>query len=49
MKMPLSTEVDLGPGHIVLDGDPASPRNGQIGLLTKLANVIANIDMVTFC
>ena len=21
--MPLSTEVDLGPGHIVLDGDPA--------------------------
>jgi len=31
MKMPLSTEalgteVDLGPGHIVLDGDPAPPR-----------------------
>jgi len=21
MKMPLSTEVDLSPGHIVLDGD----------------------------
>jgi len=24
--MPLGTEVGLGPGHIVLDGDPASPR-----------------------
>jgi len=23
MKMPLGTEVDLGPGHIVLDGVPA--------------------------
>jgi len=23
MKMPLGTEVDLGPGHIVLDGDAA--------------------------
>ena len=26
-KMPLGTEVDLGPGHIVLDG-PSSPRKG---------------------
>ena len=25
MKTPLGTEVDLGPGHIVLDGDPALP------------------------
>jgi len=25
MKAPLGTEVDLGPGHIVLDGDPAPP------------------------
>ena len=23
--MPLGIEVDLGPGHIVLDGDPAPP------------------------
>jgi len=27
MKTPLGTEVDLGPGHIVLDGVPA-PANG---------------------
>ena len=26
MKTPLGTEVDLGSCHIVLDGDPASPR-----------------------
>jgi len=25
MKTPLGTEVYLGPGHIVLDGDPAPP------------------------
>ena len=25
IKMPLGTEVGLGPGHIVLDGDPAIP------------------------
>ena len=23
--MPLGTEVGLGPGHILLDGDPAPP------------------------
>jgi len=26
IKMPLGREVDLGPGNIVLDGDPASPK-----------------------
>jgi len=26
IKMPLGTEVGLGPGDIVLDGDPAPPR-----------------------
>jgi len=25
IKMPLGTEVDLGPGDIVLDGEPAPP------------------------
>ena len=28
VKMPLGTEVDLAPGHIVLDRDPALPRKG---------------------
>jgi len=26
--MPLGTEVGLGPGHVMLDGDPAPPRKG---------------------
>jgi len=28
MKTPLGTEVDLVPGHIVLDEDPAPPAKG---------------------
>jgi len=28
IKMPLGTELGLGPGHIVLDRNPASPRKG---------------------
>jgi len=28
IMMPLGTEVGLGPGYIVLDGDPASPQKG---------------------
>jgi len=28
IKMPLGTEVDLVPGDIILDGDPAPPRKG---------------------
>jgi len=27
--MPLGTKVGLGPGHIVLDGDPAAPKGAQ--------------------
>jgi len=26
--MPLETEVGLGPGHIVLNGNPAPPQKG---------------------
>jgi len=29
IKMPLGTEVGLGPGHIVLDGDPAPSSHGK--------------------
>ena len=29
IKMPLGTEVGLGPSDIVLDGDPASPKTGH--------------------
>ena len=29
MKTPLGTEVDLGPGHIVLDGVPAPAKGAH--------------------
>ena len=29
IKMPLGADVGLGPGHIVLDGDPAPPKGAQ--------------------
>jgi len=29
MKTPLGMEVDVNPGHILLDGDPAPPRKGH--------------------
>jgi len=29
IKMPLGIEVGLGPGHIVLDGDPAPPKGTE--------------------
>ena len=29
IKMPVGTEVGLGPGDIVLDGDPAPPKKGH--------------------
>jgi len=32
MKMPLGTEVDLGPGHAVLDGVPALHKRGTAAL-----------------
>jgi len=29
IKMPLGMKVGLGPGHIVLRGDPAHPKGAQ--------------------
>jgi len=28
--MPLDTEVGIGPGDVVLDGDPAPPKEAQL-------------------
>jgi len=37
--MPLGVEVGLGPGHIVLDGDPASPTERVTAAVRFLAHV----------
>ena len=39
MKMPLGTEVDLGPSHIVLDGDPAPPPPREKSIAVPLFSV----------
>jgi len=49
--MPLGTEVGLGPGDIVLDGDPAPSRKGAhqpplFGLLAKRSPISATAELV---
>ena len=42
MKMPLGTEVGLGPGDFVLDGDPAPlPRKGCRGPNFQPISIVA--------
>jgi len=52
MKTPLGTEVDLGPGHIALDGDPAPPlRKGQSSPLPCLRpmSIVATVVHLSYC
>ena len=42
-KVPLGTEVGLGPGDIVLDGDPAPPC-WNFDLLADKVEVVPDID-----
>jgi len=39
--MKLGTKVGLGPGHIVLDGDPAPPPKGGTAPNFRLMSVVA--------
>jgi len=53
IKMLLSMEVGLGPGHIVLDGEPAPPIKGHsppkknYAILTKTVN--AYLSSISYC
>ena len=42
IKMKLSTEIGLGPGHIVLDGNPASPPKRGTAPNFRPMSVVAN-------
>jgi len=45
MKMKLGTQVGLGPGHIVLDGDPPpSPQRGTAPNLRPISVVAKWLD-----
>ena len=51
MKTPLGMEVDLGPGHIVLDGDPGpSPRErGTAAPSFWPMSVVATVAHLSYC
>jgi len=50
MKTKLGTEVDLGPGHIVLDGDRAPPAKGaQQPPPFRPMSIVATVAHLSYC
>ena len=48
IKMPLSTEVDLGPANIVLNGDPAAPHFWPMSIVAKRSPISATADLLLY-
>jgi len=49
MKTPLGTEVDLGPGHIVLDGVPAPAKVAQKPSSFRPMSSVATVAHLSYC
>jgi len=50
MKTPLGTEIDLDPGHIVLDGDPACLAKGaQQSPSFRPMSIVATVTRLSYC
>ena len=49
MKTPLGTAVDLGPGHIVLDGVPALRAWGTAAPLFRPMSIVATVAHFSYC
>ena len=51
MKTPLGTEVDVGPGHIVLDGDPAplGERGTAAPPPFRPMSIVATVAHLSYC
>jgi len=47
--MPLGTEVDLGPGHIVLDGVPALRERGTAAPPSRPMSMVATVAHLSYC
>jgi len=43
------TEIHLGPGHIVLNGNPAPPRKGHISPLFWSMSIVATVAHLSYC
>jgi len=48
MTTPLGTEVDLGPGHIVLDGVPAPAKRGTAAPSFRLMSIVATVAHLSY-
>jgi len=49
MKMPLGMVVDLGPGHIVLDGVPAPAKRAQQPTSFRPMSIVAMVVHLSYC
>jgi len=51
MKTPLGTEVDLGPGHIVLDAVPALRETGTAAPPPSFrpVSIVATVGRLSYC
>ena len=49
IKMPIGTEVGLGPGGTVLDGDRAPPRKGAQQLLAFRSTLLLHVAHLSNC
>jgi len=49
MKTPFGTEVDLGPGHILLDGVPAPAKGAQQPTSFRPMSIVATVDHLSYC
>ena len=49
MKTPLGTEVDLGPGRIVLDGIPAPAKGAQQPRSFRPMSILATVAHLSYC
>jgi len=48
MKTPLGTEVDIGPGHTVLDGVPAPRERGTANPCFRHMSIVATVAHVSY-
>jgi len=49
MKTPLGTKVDLGPGHIVLDGVSALRERGTATPSFRPMSIVATVAHLSYC
>ena len=49
MAKPLGTEVDLGPGHIALDGIAAPAKGAQQPPSFRPMSIVATVAHLSYC